>query len=149
LRSEYIYNSDGTINRTNIYDESSRLVMYSTSTSNPDGTMSETKYYNTEDYSNFNLAYTETYTYDPNKKPKKTETVVLQGSCFQTTDFTFQNGRKTGEVITSTCGTDIVTIQYDITYDSQGRRTTTTETHSMYGTRKITRTYNRMELYKR
>ena len=145
-RSEMSYNSDGTVKRVDQYDVSSKLILYTTYTCNSDGTKHKEELYDVSNSSNPQLFYEYTYSYDANKKPLKAEgTYFLNGiNMTVTIDYTFQNGRKTHEVLTSlsSVSQEIVTIEYDITYDNNGRRSTTTETHSSLGTRKYTRTYN-------
>ena len=141
-RVETSYNSDGTIKRTDAYDENSKLEMYFIITSNPDGTRAKEEAYTAADNK---LYYVFSYTYDSNKKPKKGDgTYYVNGVLFGTVtiDYTFQNGRKTREVFKTTSGFEPATVQYDFNYDNAGKRTTTTETHSLTGTRTYTRTYN-------
>jgi hypothetical protein len=141
-RQEYSYNSDGTIKRVDGYDEASKLIMYFHVTHNPDGTKAKEEAYNAADNSR---NYVFTYTYDTNKKPKKAEGAYYAGEVQYgtvTVDYTFQNGRKTREVLTSTSGFTPMNVRYDYSYDSSGKRTATVETHSITGTRQYTRAYN-------
>ena len=139
-RQEFSYNSNGELIRCDHYDESSKLLMYHIYTSNPDGTRNKDELYEVS-ISSTEPSYIYTYTYDANKKPLQGKgTYYWNGVATSTVnvDYTFQNGRLTREVLTSSS----VIIQFDITYDNNGRRRTTTETHSLLGTRQYNRTYN-------
>ena len=143
-RLEFSYNSDGSIKQVDYYDESSKHVGYNNVTCNADGTVSREKFYwIVGNSSNFELNYDWTYTYGSDKKPTKAEIVYYYNTvATENIVYTFQNGRQTRQVWTSSSGQEVVSIQYDFNYDNKGKRTTTTETHSMLGTRQTTRTYN-------
>jgi len=139
-RLEWSYNSDGTIKRHDWYDESSKLIMYATFISNTDGTTAKEEGY----YPDNSRAHLYEYSYDSNKKPKQAKyTYYHNGVSYltQNVEYTFQNGRKTREVLTSGDQTN----DYVYNYDSQGRRTSVTHTFTssgFKGSRQIVRTYN-------
>ena len=142
IRSEYSYNSDGTLKRTdNYYHESSKLIQYVIYTNNSDGTVAKQEQY-IEGYS---LITVWNFTNDSNKKPLKRQGTssmdgVTMGSSI--VDYTFQNGRKTREVVKDYSGTVMQSeTQYEFNYGSNGRRTTTVQTINGKSTQ-YTRTYN-------
>ena len=140
MRNEFTYNSDGSLKRYDLYDDgTSKLFMYAIVTNNLDGTSAKEELY----YADGPLYQVYKYTYDSNKKPKKTDiSFPGQTSWSITIDYIFQNGRKTREVLTSDLGTDKTVVQTDYNYDSKGVRTSATETHSVLGKRQITYTYS-------
>ena len=143
VRSEYTYNSDGTVKQIDNYDESSKIVMRDIITNNSDGTWAKVE--------QTNLAYAGmvtvlNHTYDNNKKLLK-----IQGSIYlnevevgtTTFDFTFQNGRKISQKQTVYSGGMLSQqLQSEFTYDSNGRRTKTIITPIVGQTVEYTRTYN-------
>ena len=146
-RTEWSYNSDGTVKQSDSYNESSKRVEYTTYTNNTDGTIAKEESYELDNSSNFKLFYVYNYSYDDNKKP-----LQMLGSYYDdkgevflnmTFDFTYQNGRKTRQVV---MGGDSMINEYEYSYDSQGRRTKTIETTTYSGqlisTRQIDYTYN-------
>ena len=137
-RLEFTYNSDGTLNREDVYDGSSKRISYTIYTNNPDGTYAKMENFATDGDQVL------VYTYGANKKPLKAEgTVKNSAGTFPVTyDYTFQNGRLTRFVLKTGVGDSSVEVTYDHKYDSNGRRTSTTETHSILGTRQSTRAYN-------
>ena len=143
VRSEYTYNSDGFVTRSDMYDSSSKLVMYSIPTYNTDGTTAKAVAYD----ANGKIISDATYSYNSNKKPQKMQgSTYMDGNLIGTysTDYTFQNGKKTFEVqkINMTGGmTDEVQRVFE--YDSKGKRTVTTQTSVTLGASfKQNRTYN-------
>jgi len=132
LRGEYSYNSDGSLKRVDWYDKASKLVSYDVITNNPDGTIAKLVATSLVDNSNAEM----TYFYDFNKKPVKAEGTA--SGVPYTYTWTFQNGRLIRHVQTY----DNFVITYEPDYDSQGRRTTTIETHNVLGKCQYTRTYN-------
>ena len=133
---QYTYNSDGTLKR--IDWNSGAYDIY---TSNPDGTYQKWENFNT------NGDMVLVYSYDNNKKPLKAEgTIKNSAGTFPITyDFTYQNGRLISHVHKMSDPSDPsyrIEITFEPKYDSNGRRTTTTETHSLVGVRQFTRTYN-------
>ena len=139
-RSEMTYNNDGSVKRSDVYDASSKLTSYTIFTNNSDGT-----YKKTETFAPFGNQVL-VYTYDSNKKPIKAEGTIQnsEGEFPIIYDYTFQNGRLIRQVIKvgNHGAPGYSEVKYEPEYDSNGRRTTTTETHSIVGTRKYTRTYN-------
>jgi len=127
------------------YGTSSNLYGYVTHTYNSDGTIAKD-----EQYINNNLDMIETYSYDANKKPKSATITVPGSDCDLNFEYTFQNGRKTQQVMNNICGTYYIQkTQWNHTYDSNGRRTKINETfsasingNSQTDQREITRTYN-------
>ena len=141
FRGDYTYNSNGTLKRIDYYDPStSKLVRYSITTSNSDGTVAKEELFDTWGDWVFN------YSYGSNKKPLKVEGYAITDGIKTpvTIDFTFQNGRLTSSIQkTGTPGDYSYRVNtYEPVYDSNGRRTSTTETDSALGQRKFTRTYN-------
>jgi len=138
-RCEYTYNSDGTHKRTDWYDEQSKLAIYLTYTSNSNGTVAKSEMF----YSNNGRFQVYNYSYDSNKKLLKAEGFFILGTeeIRLTIDYTFQNGRKIREVI-KTFTNPYTESTHEYNYDSNGRRTTMTETHNLYGTKQYTFTYN-------
>ena len=121
-KTEYSYDNDGSLKRIDYYDEHSKLTGYTINTSNPDGTWAKYEMY----LPNGTLDTDMHYTYDSNKKPIKGQgTLYHAGGNTQTIDYTFQNGRQIRQVLK--VGTIVDTFEHS--YDSNGRRTTTTETH--------------------
>ncbi|MDR2586570.1 MAG: hypothetical protein LBC84_10220 [Prevotellaceae bacterium] len=134
LKTEWSYNSDGTLNRVNHYDKSSTLVQYVTYTNNSDGTPSKMVLHN----GGYETEYE--YFYNPNKTLQKAQ-VSFAGNILVNIEYTFENGKKIREVAKDNSGT--VTQLFEYKYDNSGRRTTTTETdYSPPNTRQFTRTYN-------
>ena len=141
FRGEYTYNSDGTLKRIDYYDVStSKLSRYTVITSNSDGTVAKEELFDT--WGDWVINYT---SWD-NKRPLKAEGYSTAGGVKipVTFDFTYQNGRLTRFVQkTGTQGDySYRENKYEPVYDSNGRRTSTTETDSSLGQRKFTRTYN-------
>ena len=132
---QYTYNSDGTLKRIDWNNGDYQII-----TSNSDGTWAKVENFNT------NGDMVLVYSNDANKKPLKAEGTIKSsnGTSPITYDYTFQNGRLILHV--QNIGTPGVAGYNKITseqkYDSNGRRTTTTETHSLVGERQFTRTYN-------
>jgi hypothetical protein len=143
VKTEFTYNSNGTVKQTDSYDESNQRVMYSTFTYNSDGTRSggETVYLA---YVNSNIKFT--YQYNSDKTPQKMEgTNYIDGVAMGTVthEYTYQNGRKTRETQKIYVGATLAqSIQYDFNYDSNGRRTTVVMTPSAGISVTTTRTYN-------
>ena len=135
-RGEHTYNNDGSLKRVDWYDASSKLISYDIYTNNTDGTHNKWENFNT--HGNQVLVFT----YDSNKKPLKAEGTIGEGPLIY--EYTFQNGRLIRHVmkIGNIGAPGYVEDKFEPEYDSNGRRTTTTETHSIVGTRKYTRTYN-------
>jgi len=136
-KTEWSYNSDGTIKRTDHYDEQSKLLFYQIHTYNSNGTLAKLE---ANDYTNAKILLYN-YSYDSNKKPTKMQGVYYypDGSEIPATiDYTFQNGRKIREVFKMQNIEDL--LEYN--YDSNGRITTVTETHNIVGTRQKTYTYS-------
>ena len=140
MRTEYSYNSDGTLNRYDNYlDASTTHFLYCIITNNSDGTMARHELHQVD----IPMITVSEYTYDNNKKPLKMEGSSLWDSNVVSTitvDFTFQSGRKTREVQKSYAGMLVEEVQRVFNYDGNGRRTTVVET-SNGKTRQITRTY--------
>jgi len=141
-RSEYSYNNDGTLKRIdNYYHESSKLFQYVIVTSNSDGTVAKQEQYLVD----VSLITVWNFSYDANKKPLKRQgTSSMDGVEIgtSTVDYTFQNGRKTRDVVKDYSG--IVLQQETLreySYGSNGRRTTTIQTING-NTLQYTRTYN-------
>jgi len=133
----YTYNSDGTLKR--IDWNSGAYDIY---TSNPDGTYQKWENFNT--HGDMVLVYS---SYNENKKPLKAEgTIINSAGTFPITyDFSYQNGRLISHVQTMIDPNDpsfSIVITFEPKYDSNGRRTTTTETHNIMGKRQYTRAYN-------
>jgi len=139
VRTEHTYNSNGTLNRVDSYDASGKRVMYSTFTSNSDGTRA--KHIQVDEA--YTFATTEyIYFYNTDKTPQKMEGTISTGST-STHVYTFQNGRKTREVISVRMGGTLVQeIELVYNYDNNGRRTTTTQTPKIGVPVTYTRTYN-------
>ena len=133
-RGEYTYNSDGSLKQVDYYDANSNRVSYDIITNNPDGTTAKSENINPDG----NVVTV--YTYDPNKKPKSAQSIQhsSMGETSISYTWTFQNGRLIRYVQSYTGGESI----FEPKYDSQGKRTTTTETHNTLGTCEYTRTYN-------
>ena len=147
-RSELTY-SDGTLKQSDVFDVSSKLTGYAIYTNNSDGTRNKMEFYDLSNSSEPQLAHVYTYSYDANKKPLQGKGIYYtNGTQYGTVtiDFTFQNGKKTGEKMTFVFGnapySETFTTTFAHNYDNNGRRTTTTETHSLLGARQYTRTYN-------
>jgi len=144
VRSEYSYNSDGTLKRIdNYYNTSSKLLQYVIITNYPDGTVAKQEQH-MEDYPMITVW---NFTNDSNKKPIKREGSTLWDGVLtgtSTYDLTFQNGRKTRDVekTFSSTGELIQEVQRVYNYDNKGKRTTTSVTFSNGKTRQDTRTYN-------
>jgi hypothetical protein len=142
MRNEFSYNSDGSFKRFDVlHDGSSKLIMFAIASSNTDGTVAKEELY----YADNSLYQVYNYSYDANKKPQKVNVSFHapgQTNCSMTINYSFQNGRKTREVIISSCDRDEVVIQTDYNYDNKGIRTTATETHSVLGKRQIAYIYN-------
>jgi hypothetical protein len=143
VRSEYTYNSDGTVKQVDNYDESSKLSMRDIITSNSDGTWAKVE--------QTNFAYTGMVTvlnhsYDSNKKPLKIQgSIYMSGTEVGTTtfDFTFQNGRKISQKqVVYSGGAMSLQLQSEFNYDSNGRRTKTIITPLIGKVVEYTRTYN-------
>jgi len=132
---ESTYNSDGTKKRVDHDDGAYQLF-----THNSDGTIATM-----ELYRNNSLHQRYIYSYDANKKPKKGEVTFHspgEENYSITIDYIFQNGRKIRDEWNFSLGSVIFVVKYEHNYNSNGRRTSTTETHSSLGTRQLTRTYN-------
>ena len=132
VRVEWSYNDNGSLKRQDLYDESSKLVRYEIWTSNSDGTIAKEEMYD----SNNNLLQYMNYSYDANKKPLKAEGAM--NTTPWSYDYTFQNGRKTLQLMK--IGDTEITLEFN--YDGNGRRTTTSETTN-YGTQVFTRVFTR------
>jgi len=142
VRSEFSYNSDGTLKQMDSYDESNKRVMYSTFTHNSDGVRTK--------YEQYDIAYTNATSkyeifYNANKTLQKMEGTISIGGVIASTsthEYTFQNGRKTKEVLTVKAGPVTQRIDIEYQYDAQGRRTITTQTPAIGIPTVYTRTYN-------
>ena len=137
-KGDYTYNNDGMLVRIDWKYSWTSAKIYDVFTNNSDGTTAKWENYN--EYGNQVL----TYSYDSNKKPiKATGTITnSEGTVPVTYDITWQNGRQTRQVMKMRSGSSSITVTWDINYDSNGKRTFSTETHSTAGVRKYTRTYN-------
>jgi len=132
----YTYNSDGTLKRIDWSSGAYEII-----TSNSDGTIAKWEDFNT--HGNAVLVYS----YNNNKKPLKAEGTIINsaGTSPITYDFSYQNGRLISHVQTMTDPSDpsyLIVVSFELKYDSNGRRTTTTETHNIVGKRQYTRAYN-------
>ena len=141
VRSEFTYNSDGTLKRGDYYDSSSKLLQYEICTANSDGTHAKGETHNSDG----SLFMVLNYTYDANKKPLKAEgTLYSNGEQPIKYDYTFENGRRTLYVVT--LPDSKVVNKYEHIYASNGTRTKTIETSYyndiLMSTREFTRTYN-------
>ena len=143
VRNEYSYNDDGTLKRVDIYDESSKRVMYMTYTHNSDGTRVKHEMVD-EAYGNTTTAYD--YSYNADKTLQKVQgTIFLGGVAIGSAshDYTYQNGRKTREVIRAYAGGVLgQEVQFVYDYDSNGKRTTSIATPKIGVKITYTRTYN-------
>ena len=139
-RGEYTYNSDGSANRTDWYDGSSKQISYDIFTNNPDGTYHQWENFNTDG------DMVMVYTYDDNKKPLKAEGTIYNslGEHPITYAYTFKNGRLTfhEERIGDPSEGSYIVVTFEPQYDNNGNKSITTETHSLLGTRLYERTYN-------
>ena len=141
VKTDYSYNSDGTLRRTDGYDSSSKLYMYTIFTSNSDGMWE--KY--VQHYETMPLRVEFNFSYNSNKILQKCQFNTFSGGVLVQTaniDYTFENGRKTLEVYT--ISGSAADAQYSFNY-SNGRRTTSTYTTyvgSQVYTMTYTRTYN-------
>ena len=141
VRTDYTYNSDGTLNRTDGYDTSSKLYLYCIFTSNTDGTCA--KY--VQHYETLPVTVEFTYTYNPNKTLQKYKYDTFNEGVLEQTvnvECTYENGKRILEVFSINGATPS---QYSFNYDSNGRRTTST--YTVYGSGEVytmtyTRTYN-------
>jgi len=130
IRTEYSYNSDGSMKRNDIYyHASSKLFMYEIYTNNPDGTLAKHEQYMV-DMPTWKTVWV--YFFDANKNPIKREGTsymdnVIVGT--STVENTFQNGRKTRSVIKDYYGGALQQERVLVfNYDSNGKRTTTNQT---------------------
>jgi hypothetical protein len=144
LRSEYSYNSDGTLKRIdNYYHASSELMQYVIITNYPDGTVAKQEQYLLGNYPLFTVW---DFSNDSNKKPLKRDGTSSTGGVIistSTVDFTFQNGRKIREIeiLKDASGATIQVTQRDYNYDNRGKRTTTNITINGVSSQQ-TRSYN-------
>ena len=129
-RTEYTYNSDGSIKRNDVYNhKSSKLFMYEIYTNNPDGTLAKHEQYMV-DMPTWKTVWV--YSFDTNKNPVKRDGTsymdnVIVGT--STEENTFQNGRKTRSVIKDYVGGALQQERILVfNYDSKGKRTTTNQT---------------------
>jgi hypothetical protein len=139
-KTEYTYNSDGSLKQTDTYDESSNRTSYTVFTNNSDGTI-----HKAEIFAEHKMVLV--YTYDANKKPLKAVATENYMDVPFSINFTFQNGRQIRQVVTqSSPGVPgYVQMTLDHNYNSNGRRISineTTITGTMQFTRQYTRTYN-------
>jgi hypothetical protein len=141
-RGEFTYNNDGSLKRSDWYDTSSKHYLYINYTNNSDGTISKQESF----YTDIDMTQILDFTYDANKKLKKAEgnIRIVSEIIPLVMEYTFQNGRLIRQIIKSgnPGGNGYGEIKYEQNYDASGRRTTTTETHNLMGTRIYTRTYN-------
>jgi hypothetical protein len=138
-RGENTYNNDGALTRVDWYDASSTRIAYDIYTNNPDGTHNKWESFGADGNQVI------VFTYDANKKPLKAEGTIHNslGVHPLAYDYTYQGGRLIRVVLRmGNPGVGYIEIKYESNYDNNGRRTTTTETHSMIGTRQYTRAYN-------
>jgi hypothetical protein len=137
-RSEYIYNSNGSLKQSDTYDKTSTRIRYSTYTYNSNGTLQKW-----EAFAEYGDEFV-VYTHDANKKPLKGEGEIHNslGVHPVSYNYTFQNGRQIRQVMKAGHPGEYIEVIFDHNYDNNGRRISTTETHSVVGTRKSTRTYN-------
>jgi hypothetical protein len=136
-RVAHTYNSDGTLSRVDSYDKSSKLVQYEIFTSNSDGTRAKS-----ELFMDGGIKVVAVHSYNSSKVLQKTEgTTYFNETALgkSSYEYTFANGRKTGEVYKDASGA--VIMQWTFNYDASGKRTTTTE-KSGNQSRQYTRTYN-------
>ena len=137
-KTEWSYNSDGTINRCDSYDEQSKLLFYQIHTYNTNGTLAKVEAF---DNVNKEQIFVYNYSYDSNKKPVKMQGIYYYPGGLEipaTFDYTFQGGRKIREVFKMQDVEDVL----EFNYDSNGRRTTIKESHNMAGTRQFDFTCN-------
>jgi hypothetical protein len=139
-RTEYTYNSDGSIKQVDQYNSPSNRFQYGVYTNLSDGRFDKTDHFFVSTDMQFMTSKSQ-FSYDSNKKLQKMQTdTYINGSlsASQTIDYTFQNGKKTREV--TDVGGGMVRV-YE--YDGQGRRTVTNETlNSVNWTRQYVRAYN-------
>jgi len=137
-KGEHTYNKDGMLVREDwVYSWTSAKI-YDVYTNNPDGT--HAKWENFNEHGEQVLVYS----YDANKKPIKAEGTIKNsnGTHPITYEMTWESGRKIRQVMKIGSGSSLVVVTFDISYDSNGRRTSTTETNSTIGERKYTRAFN-------
>ena len=145
IRTVYTYNSDGSINRIDQYDEASKLTRYSIYTNHPDGRPDKIEQF-FEAVEMQSMKNESVFTYDANKTLQKVQDNLFMNGTLaatNTTEYTFVNGRKTREEFTGSGGAVKMERVYE--YDSVGKRTVTTETQNAAGivsSRKYTRSYN-------
>jgi major membrane immunogen (membrane-anchored lipoprotein) len=124
VRADENYNSDGTPKRTDWYDAQSKPAGYDIFTCNPDGTVSKTESYNSSN----ELTQVTNFSYDSNNKLLKAQGISYFGSIENpfTYDYTYQNG-KIIRMVVKMVGVEIV---FEYNYDSNGRRTSMTQSNS-------------------
>jgi hypothetical protein len=145
VKSVYNYNNDGSIKQIDLYNGTVRIT-YNVYTNHSDGRPEsyETFY---EGVETKGMKGVTQLSYDSNKTLQKMESILYMNGVEITKitiDYTFQNGRKTRELQISSGGLAQTERVYE--YDSQGKRTKTTETTSAGGiinqTVIYTRSYN-------
>ena len=139
VRVEYTYNSDGSIKQADHYDASGHFTR-NVYTNNSNGT---TKKIDQTFIRNTSIKGESVFSYTNNTLQLMAVTVYLNGVATETTttEYTFANGRKTREFYTGSGGA--VTIERKFEYDSNGKRTITTETQTMPILGTLTRTFTR------
>ena len=136
-RMDYSYNTDGTLKRTDTYDASSKLLIYSILTNNSDGKPEKVVTYN----ANGTVLIETTNTYNPDKTVQKAKMNNFNNGVLAYTvdvDYTYQNGKKILEVYNMN---GIEFGRYSSNYDNNGRRTSTIYTYNA-NTMTYTHSYN-------
>ena len=127
-KTVYTYDNDGKITRSDMY-QSSKLAYYDIYTHHPDGTVSKFVTYD----ANGTVVTTFsdiTYFYNSDKTLQKIQSTVDNSAYIftQIVEYTYENGKKVKEVITTPELSTTDWVENIINYDNQGRRTTTIET---------------------
>ena len=141
VRTEYSFNSDGTIKGSEGYDASSKRLFYSVGTNNSDGTIQKTIIYNNDG----TVMIEAINSYNSNKTLQKTQNNYFNNGVISFTidiEYKYENGKKIREEYYTN---GVENANYKINYDNQGRRTTSIYTLYEAGqtfTMTYTRTYN-------
>jgi len=142
-RYELLYKNDGTLERIDAYDVSSKLIIRQIITLNSNGTINKIE---ATDIRAEGILIVENFTFDGNNKPLKMKgNSIYNGAIVASTnmDYTFQNGRKVKQLL-STAASEILvnTMEWTFSYDGNGRRTKTLSTPTTGIATEYTRTYN-------